>query len=238
MSVAVAAPSQAELELATLRLAIHEAGHAVAAVLLGHRIDGLTIELDQGESGCCLWSSEPPPQPSPDTAGSVLFSDWKVRQRLEQRLIVSLAGIIAVEVWAPPRAWLPAAAAQRPGARATHGGTRSRRIQGTDRELRGDAATRTSDRRGSDLPARPARIKWPQHRSRVPRLGCRGDHGLGGVRTIPSCARASNRRAAPTWLAPGQTYPRHRRPDPSGDHGGTQRLPPTLGAESMTGMGS
>ena len=61
MSVAVAAPSLAELELATLRLAIHEAGHALAAVLLGHRVDGLTIELDQGESGCCFWSSEPPP---------------------------------------------------------------------------------------------------------------------------------------------------------------------------------
>ena len=101
MSIAVAAPSLAELELATLRLAIHEAGHAVAAVLLGHRVDGLTIEVDEGESGCCFWSSEPPPKLSLETAGSVLLSDWKVRQRLEQRLVVSLVGIIAVEVWAP-----------------------------------------------------------------------------------------------------------------------------------------
>ena len=101
MSLAVAAPSLAELELATLRLAIHGAGHALAAVLLGHRVDGLTIELEQRESGCCFWSCEPPPRPSLETAGSVLLSDWKIRQRLEQRLIVSLVGIIAVEVWAP-----------------------------------------------------------------------------------------------------------------------------------------
>ena len=101
MSIAVAAPSLAELELATLRLAIHEAGHAVAAVLLGHRVDGLTIEVDEGESGCCFWSSEPPPKLSLETAGSVLVSDWRIRQRLEQRLIVSLVGIIADEVWAP-----------------------------------------------------------------------------------------------------------------------------------------
>jgi len=71
-----------------LRLAIHEAGRALAAVLLGHRVDGLTIEREQGESGCCFWSSEPPPKPSLETAGSVLLRDWKIRQSLEQKLIV------------------------------------------------------------------------------------------------------------------------------------------------------
>ena len=101
MSIAVAAPSQAELELATLRLAIHEAGHAVATVLLGHRIDGLTIDLDEGLSGCSFWGADPLPQSALNSCGRIFFLDWRLRKRLEDDLALTLAAHVAVAVWAP-----------------------------------------------------------------------------------------------------------------------------------------
>ena len=101
MSIALAEPSLAEPDLATLRLAIHEAGHAVATVLLGHRIDGLTIDLDEGLSGCSFWGADPLPQAALNSGGRIFFLDWRVRKRLEDDLALTLAAHVAVAVWAP-----------------------------------------------------------------------------------------------------------------------------------------
>jgi hypothetical protein len=84
-----------------LALAIHEAAHAVATVLLGHRIDGLTIDLDEGWSGCSFWSADPLPESALDCGGRIFFLDWRVRKRLEDDLALTLAAHVAVAIWAP-----------------------------------------------------------------------------------------------------------------------------------------
>ena len=84
-----------------LALAIHEAGHAVATVLLGHRIEGLTIGLDEGLSGCSFWGADPLPQSALNSCGRIFFLDWRVRKRLEDDLALTLAAHVAVAVWAP-----------------------------------------------------------------------------------------------------------------------------------------
>ena len=84
-----------------LALAIHEAGHAVATVLLGHRIEGLTIDLDEGLSGCSFWGADPLPKSALNSCGRIFFLDWRVRKRLEDDLALTLAAHVAVAVWAP-----------------------------------------------------------------------------------------------------------------------------------------
>ena len=56
-----------------LALAIHEAGHAVATVLLGHQIEVLTIDLDEGLSGCSFWGADPLPQSRSTAAAASSF---------------------------------------------------------------------------------------------------------------------------------------------------------------------
>ena len=150
MSVAVAAPSLAELELATLRLAIHEAGHAVATVLLGHRIDGLTIDLDEGLSGCSFWDADPLPEAALNSCGRIFFLDWRMRKRLEDELALTLAAHVASPSGLPSR--LGTAQSRRPRVSANDwhvslntAALQSRSSDGTQhRPLNGKATRRPS----------------------------------------------------------------------------------------------
>ena len=85
-----------------LALAVHEAGHAVAAVLLGRRCTGVTIELDNGRRGR-NYHERLRRLNIPDDAVlgcSVLLMNWRLRRELEHRLAVILAGPIAAATYA------------------------------------------------------------------------------------------------------------------------------------------
>jgi hypothetical protein len=82
--------------------AIHEAGHAVATVLLGQTVDAIST-LPQGQwGGTCYWSRhEPIPETFSQLHGTILEIDWRYRRLLETRLAITLAGPAAVARWAP-----------------------------------------------------------------------------------------------------------------------------------------
>ena len=81
-----------------LRLAVHEAGHAVASVLLGGACDGVTMNDTRG---LAFHKFEPPPPGTP-LAGSMLLLDHEIRNRVERDILITLAGPVAADCWAPP----------------------------------------------------------------------------------------------------------------------------------------
>jgi hypothetical protein len=88
---------------ARLKLAVHEAGHAVAAVLLGRTVEGVSIEIHAGLRGVCIDRRSGPVDVTEEanfTTG-VFLMPWQARQDMEAKLATLLAGPIAEAVYAP-----------------------------------------------------------------------------------------------------------------------------------------
>jgi hypothetical protein len=83
-----------------LRLAVHESGHAVAAVLLGHRCNGASINVVAGKWGVAFRELTPLP---PDTRldGSMLLFPSVARDRVIHDIAMTLAGPIAEQLYGP-----------------------------------------------------------------------------------------------------------------------------------------
>jgi hypothetical protein len=82
-----------------LRLAVHESGHAVAAVLLGHRCNGASINV-AGGGGVAFRELRPLP---PDTRldGSMLLLPSVARDRVIHDIAMTLAGPVAEQLYGP-----------------------------------------------------------------------------------------------------------------------------------------
>jgi hypothetical protein len=86
-----------------VRLAVHEAGHCVAAVLVGRRVDSVSIELGKGRGVCHHRSAEPVAAADPFLlAGNALMMPWASRGPLEAKLATLLAGAVAESTYGPP----------------------------------------------------------------------------------------------------------------------------------------
>ena len=94
-----AAPAAEAVSAERLRLAVHEAGHAVACVLLGIGAAGVTIDLDGG--GGVAFRPPRPFSPNKLLLGSVLLLDHGVQSRVQAEVMTVLAGPIAEALWAP-----------------------------------------------------------------------------------------------------------------------------------------
>ena len=91
-------------------LAVHESGHAVAAVLLGHEVTAVTIELDGGFRGVVFnRPREPFSIADSDDFSSIFRAPTGARIALERRLAVTLAGPLAEEAYGddPPVGYVP-----------------------------------------------------------------------------------------------------------------------------------
>lgn len=99
MSATVATePTTEPVSPSRLRLAIHEAAHGVAAVILGRECEGLKLN---GDTSGVAFQRIPERLENLPVGGSMLLLDRKVRDRIEGDIIISLAGLVAVEVYGP-----------------------------------------------------------------------------------------------------------------------------------------
>lgn len=108
-----------------LAIAFHEAGHAVAAICLGNAVEVVTMRGGRTHAGLTLWWSE-----TTDEARALLKSAGRdadrdaflrARGRLEQDVMITLAGDVAEGLGRMEARWL--AATRRGELRRSHAGT-------------------------------------------------------------------------------------------------------------------
>ena len=85
------------LRLSTRATAYHEAGHAIAAHVLGRQIKRMTIVPNKSENyaGCVFFGKQP------SVKGIDTDPSPKIRRAAEQRILVSLAGLCAQRLFNP-----------------------------------------------------------------------------------------------------------------------------------------
>jgi len=82
------------------RTALHEAGHAVAGLLLGGDVDGIKLDPAVADvNGVCFNRFAPLDTTGSALAGSFLLIDRDVRDRLFRECVVLLAGGVCVELY-------------------------------------------------------------------------------------------------------------------------------------------
>jgi hypothetical protein len=94
----------AEPDRVRLALAVHEAGHAVAHVLLGGTVRGISIEMnaaDGARRGACFFGGAGDELPLPSPVQVAFQMPTSARIRLERELAAALAGPIAQSTFAP-----------------------------------------------------------------------------------------------------------------------------------------
>jgi hypothetical protein len=88
---------------------VDEAAHATAALTFCRHVDGIRLNPDvDGIEGVCFHGRDPLDLPDASLAGSLLLVDRRVRDLVEQDVVISLSGIVAVELfWNPGSGYRP-----------------------------------------------------------------------------------------------------------------------------------
>lgn len=109
MSDAEPTLTEAERAYWRLRTSFHEAGHAVAAVLLGRPLGLVTIRPGAAYSGLCQWTSARVTDADLDKIdrGPVPMMPARLRRVIETSVIVSLCGPLAAELAGPYNGTVP-----------------------------------------------------------------------------------------------------------------------------------